>query len=86
MSIKTTTYIEKRHFNKWYDCFKLSNGRLLSNPIDGARVYVSYIFDSIEDKNRFESAFHLISTPIRESKKHYSIAHKIKVTIKRLIN
>lgn len=82
MSIETTTRIPRQDFNKWYECFKSTNGRLIGNPIDGVKVSVKYVFNCVHENNRFNLFYRSISTQIVEKKKCYSLFHKFKVFLK----
>jgi hypothetical protein len=84
MSIETTTFIKRQDFNKWYECFKSTSGRLLGSPIDGVKVAVRYVFDCVHENNRFDLTYRSISTPVVEKKKCYSLFHKSKVFLKRI--
>ena len=82
--IETTCYIPRHNFYKWYACFKTSQGRLLSNPIDGDKVYVRYAFECVHANNRFELLYHKLTTPIVEKVRQYNVFFKIKVAVKRV--
>jgi hypothetical protein len=87
MSIETTKFIKRQDFNKWYECFKSFSGRLIGNPIDGTKnVGVSYVFDCVHENNRFNLTYLSISTKIIEKKKRYSLIHKSKVILKRILS
>jgi len=67
----TTQFIPKERFNLWYDLFKASGGRFLSNPVMGERVYVHYEFDDMVKANAFESNYYRLITPIVETRQTF---------------
>lgn len=67
--MKAIDYIPRKNFNKWYKLFKKSKGRLLCNPIDGNRVYVSYTFDDMNSYRKFCEDYLRLTTNIIETKR-----------------
>ena len=68
--MEATEYIPREHFELWYEIFKLSNGRFLSNPSIGKDdVYVHYYFDDVQDANRLNHSFDSLTKPIVETKR-----------------
>lgn len=69
--METTDYIPREHFNKWYELFKQSTGRLLCNPIDGPRVYVRYAFDDMDSYAELQRNYQRLTTDIVETKRSF---------------
>lgn len=67
--MEATNYIPKEHFNKWYELFKHSKGRLLCNPIDGERVYVRYTFDDMDSYRQLCQSYRRLTTSIVETER-----------------
>lgn len=73
-------YISKEHFELWYEIFKLSNGRFISNPVECRdRVWVNYSFDNVQDANRLNHSFQSLTTPIVETKRGFWKKVKVKL-------
>lgn len=78
--MEATEYIPREHFNLWYEVFKHSNGRFLSEPVEcGKRVFVSYKFDDVMDANRLSHSFHSLTKPIVETKRDWWKRIKVKL-------
>ena len=78
--MEATEYIPKKHFELWYEIFKLSNGRSLSNPLEGKDdVYVHYYFDDVQDANRLNHSFDSLTKPIVETKCSFWKRLKVKL-------
>ena len=80
--MKVSTSIKKEDFELWYEIFKCSGGRLVSNPIDWSdSVRVEYVFEDMDKANAFHYSFWTLTTPIIETKR--SKLEKIKRRVKR---
>lgn len=78
--MEATEYIPREHFNLWYEIFKHSNGRLLSNPFEGKDdVYVHYYFDDVQDANRLNHSFDSLTRPIAETRRTWWKRIKVKL-------
>ena len=81
--MQTTTYISRKHFNLWYDIFKVSSGRFTWRPLILTNsVQVQYKFDNIDDCNDFERMFQRLSRPIVETRS--SVLKRLKMKLKGL--
>lgn len=70
--MKATEYIPKEHFNLWYEIFKHSNGRFITNPFEGKdEVYVHYSFDNVEEANQLNASFDSLTKHIVETKRGF---------------
>ena len=78
--MEATEYIPREHFNLWYEIFKHSNGRFLSEPVEcNERVFVSYAFDDVMDANRLNHSFYSLIKPIVETKRSFWKRIKVKL-------
>jgi len=79
MIIKVSTYIPQEKFNVWYDLFKSSGGRFLSNPIMGKRILINYEFEDVHEANAFNAEYLRLTTEIKETKRSFikKLLHKL---------
>lgn len=78
--MEATEYIKRKHFNLWYEIFKLSNGRFLSDPFVGKdEVFVHYYFKDAQDANRLTHSFNTLTAPIVEVNRSFWKRWKLKI-------
>lgn len=69
--MESTEFIPNEHFNKWYELFKQSGGRLLCNPVFGRTVYVRYTFDEMDDYVEFQKNYQRLTTDIVKTRRGF---------------
>ena len=82
--MRVSTTIKKENFALWYELFECSGGKFASNPYDfGGFVSVDYVFDDIEQANKFDESFIRLTTPINETRRARIV--KLKRKIKKML-
>ena len=78
----TSALIKREEFNLWYELFKCSGGRMITDPIElKYSVVVYYEFDDVLKAIQFDNSFDTLTTPIIETRR--TMVSKIKNKIKR---
>ncbi len=70
--MEVNKYIAKENFNLWYEIFKHSGGRFLSDPIEWPNsVYVNYYFDDVQEEINLNHSFQSLTKPVVETRQRF---------------